>query len=144
MKKTFSLKDPAKADQRVVETIKHEVRKYAKRERRKPLPEGFDLWELQCRVGPEPALAGSRPFKEVAAAIDAVAAAGGAAVYVEIMAVAAKWPARAERIPEAGPGIPLPAAAGPGFVPGTVTSGALGGKQTTPSLGQDVNSQAGS
>ncbi len=93
MKKTFPLKDPAKDDQRVVEAVKHDVRKYAKRERRKPLPEGFDRWELQCRVGPEPAQAGSRPFKEVAAAIDAVAAAGGAAVYVEILAVAAKWPA---------------------------------------------------
>ena len=105
MKKTFSLKDPAKEDQRVVEAIKHDIRKYAKRERRKPLPEGFDLWELACRVGPEPALAEGWPFKEVAAAIDAVAAAGGAAVYVEIVAVAAKWPARLatiERVPEAG------------------------------------------
>jgi Family of unknown function (DUF6172) len=94
MKKTFSLNNPAKEPQRVIEAIKHDVRKYAKRERRKPLPEGFDLWELQCRVGPEPALAENRPFKEVAAAIDAVAAAGGATVYVEILAVAAKWPAR--------------------------------------------------
>jgi hypothetical protein len=94
MKKTFSLKDPAKADPRVVEAIKNDVRKYAKRERRKPLPEGFDLWELQCRVGPEAAQAEGRPFKEVAAAIDAVAAAGGATVYVEIVAVGAKWPAR--------------------------------------------------
>jgi hypothetical protein len=109
MKKTFSLQDPAKAAPRVVEAIKNEVRKYAKRERRKPLPEGFDLWELQCRVGPEAALAEGRPFKEVATAIDAVAAAGGATVYVEIVAVAAKWPARltsvapeAEPVPKAG------------------------------------------
>ena len=103
MKKNFPLKDPAKADQRVVEAIKHDVRKYVKRERRKPLPEGFDLWELSCRVGPDQTLAEGRPFKEVAAAIDAVAAAGGTAVYVEILAVAAKWPARLstiERIPE--------------------------------------------
>jgi len=104
MKKTFSLKDPAKADPRVVEAIKNDVRKYAKRERRKPLPEGFDLWELQCRVGPEAALAEGRPFKEVAAAIDAVAAAGGTTVYVEIVAVAAKWPARlTPAAPEAEP-----------------------------------------
>lgn len=94
MKKTFPLKDPARDDQRVVEAIKHDVRKYAKRERRKPLPEGFDLWELQCRVGPEAALAEGKPFKDVPVAIDAVAAAGGAAVYVEIIAVPAKWPAR--------------------------------------------------
>ncbi len=97
MKKTFPLKDPAKADQRVVEAVKHDVRKYAKRERRKPLPEGFDWWELHCRVGPEPALAEVRPFKEVPAAIDAVAAAGGAAVTVEIIATAAKRPAPPEK-----------------------------------------------
>lgn len=107
MKKTFSLKDPARTDARVVEAIKHEVRKYAKRERRKALPEGFDLWELQCRVGPDATLSESRPFKEVPAAIDAVAAAGGAAVYVEITAVAAKWPARLAPVdgtpPAAGP-----------------------------------------
>ena len=102
MKKTFSLKDPAKDDQRVVEAIKHEIRKYAKRERRKPLPAGFDLWELQCRIGPEPALAEGKPFKEVPAAIDAVALAGGAAVYVEILAVAAKWPARLVQKTEGG------------------------------------------
>ncbi|MDI1337041.1 MAG: DUF6172 family protein [Lacunisphaera sp.] len=94
MKKIFPLKDPAKDDQRVVEAIKHDIRKYAKRERRKPLPAGFDLWELQCRVGPGAVLAEGRAFKEVAGAIDAVAAAGSAAVYVEIVAVAAKWPAR--------------------------------------------------
>lgn len=94
MKKTFPLKDPAKADERVIEAIKHDVRKYAKRERRKPLPEGFDLWELHCRVGPGAALAEAKPFKEVPAAIDAVAAAGGTEVYVEIVSAAAKWPAR--------------------------------------------------
>ena len=107
MKKTFPLKYPAKTDARVVEAIKHEVRKYAKRERRKPLPEGFDLWELQCRVGPGAELAEGRPFKEVPAAIDAVAAAGGASVFVEITAVAAKWPARLT------PGAGAPAAGGP-------------------------------
>lgn len=103
MKKTFPLKSPAKDDQRVIDAIKHEVRKYAKRERRKPLPEGFDLWELRCRVGSEPASAEGKPFKEIAAAIDAVAAAGGMAVYVEILAVAAKWPAAS---PKAGAGAP--------------------------------------
>ena len=102
MKKNFPLKDPAKADQRVVEAIKHDVRKYAKRERRKPLPEGFDLWELSCRVGPDQTLAEGRPFKEVAAAIDAVAAAGGTAVYVEILAVAAKWPAALQKSEDRG------------------------------------------
>jgi hypothetical protein len=94
MKKTFSLRDPTKAGARVIEAIKHDVRKYAKRERRKPLPEGFDLWELQCRVGADAATAEPRAFKEVPAAIDAVALTEAPAVYVEILAVAVKWPGR--------------------------------------------------
>ena len=98
MKKNFPLQDPARDDQRVVEAIKHEVRKYVKRERRKAPPAGFDFWEFNCRVGPDAATGQS--FKEVMAAIDAVALAGAAAVYVEILAVPAKWP---ERIKPAEP-----------------------------------------
>ena len=51
MKKTFPLKDPAKADARVLEAIKQDVRKYVKRERRKALPTGVDFWDFNCQLG---------------------------------------------------------------------------------------------
>ena len=60
MKKTFPFKVPGIADPRVIESIKNDARKYVKRERRKTLPEGFDLWDFNCKVGPDSASAASR------------------------------------------------------------------------------------
>ena len=86
MKKTFALTDPGKAPPRVVEAVKNDVRKYVKRERRKTLPEGFDLWMFRCRIGPEADRAQVCELGNVSPAIDAVANAGEAQVYVEILA----------------------------------------------------------
>jgi hypothetical protein len=87
MKKTFPLHAPEKTDQRVIEAIKNDVRKYVKRERRKALPAGVDFWDFDCRVGPDLAMAVTKHLAEVAPAIDAVAKGEGAtAVYVEILA----------------------------------------------------------
>lgn len=109
MKKTFPLHAPGKADPRVVEAIKHDVRKYVKRERGKTLPEGFDLWEFACRVGPTAATAQPAPLNDVGAAIDGVVGAGGPEVYVEIMAAAGHRSARiAAPDPAAVPAAPPP------------------------------------
>ena len=89
MKKTFSLQAPGKADARVIESIKHDVRKYVRRERRKTLPEGFDLWEFACRVGASAATAETQLLNEMGAAIDLVVTAGASEVYLEITAVPA-------------------------------------------------------
>lgn len=94
MKKTFSLKDPVKDSARVIEAVKNDVRKYLKRERRKTPPEGFEQWDFACRIGPDATTAASTPVKELNPAIDAVAAAGGDAVYVEILALPAHRPVR--------------------------------------------------
>jgi len=88
MKKTFPLHAPGKAAPRVVEGIKHDVRKYVKRERRKTLPEGFTQWDFNCRIGLTADTAEARAIDDVAAAIDAIAATDALAVYVEILAVA--------------------------------------------------------
>lgn len=90
MKKTFPFKVPGKDDARVIEAIKNDVRKYAKRERRKQLPEGFDLWDFNCRVGPDEASAAPSTVKDVITAIDALAQIGSEKVYVEVLAFAAK------------------------------------------------------
>jgi hypothetical protein len=88
MKKTFPLKAAGKDDARVRDKIRHEVNKYVRRERLKKLPEGFDLWNLTCKVGASAEAAEMLPLKEVGAAIDAVAQTGATEVYVEIVAVA--------------------------------------------------------
>ncbi len=90
MKKLFALQDPRKADARVRDTIKHEVRKYVSRERKKKLPEGFDRWDFACKVGASAATAARTLLKTTSSAIDAVAATGVTEVYVEIVAVPAR------------------------------------------------------
>ena len=51
MKKTFNLTHPKIKVPRLVEAIKHEVKKYIKRERRKILPENVDFWDFDCQFG---------------------------------------------------------------------------------------------
>lgn len=51
MKKTFKMTHQKIKGPRLVEAIKHEVKKYLQRERRKPLPPGVDFWDFDCRFG---------------------------------------------------------------------------------------------
>ena len=90
MKKTFPLHAPDKTDARILDAIKHDVRKYVKRERNKTPPEGFGGWSFTCRVGKDEASAQATPLKDVSAAIDSVAQAGAPAAFVEVHAVPAR------------------------------------------------------
>ncbi len=51
MRKTFSLSHEKIKTPRLVDAIKHEVKKYLKRERNKKLPEGVDFWDFDCKYG---------------------------------------------------------------------------------------------
>ncbi len=51
MRKTFKLTHEKIKPERLVESIKHEVRKYLKRERKKKLPDGADYLDFDCRFG---------------------------------------------------------------------------------------------
>ncbi len=51
MKKTFSLTHEKIKAPRLVDSIKHEVKKYIKRERNKQLPEDADYWDFDCQFG---------------------------------------------------------------------------------------------
>lgn len=86
MKKTFPLNVPEHQPPRVVAAIKHDVRKYLKRERRKPLAEGVDFWDFNCRVGKGEAEPEPKHVEEIIAAIDEAAASQCASVYIEILA----------------------------------------------------------
>jgi hypothetical protein len=88
MKKTFPLQSPTRDDARVRDKIRQEVNRDVRRQKRKPLPEGFKRWEFNCRVGPSPESAEVRALKEVGGAIDAIALTGATAVYVEVLPIA--------------------------------------------------------
>ena len=86
MKKTFPLTSPSHQPARVVEQIKSDVRKYLKRERKKPLPEGVDFWDFNCKVGLGEAAPETKHVEEIVPAIDQAVAGECAAVYIEILA----------------------------------------------------------
>lgn len=51
MKKTFLLTDSNKPADRHIDSIKHEIKKYIARERKKTLPEGSHYWDFDCQFG---------------------------------------------------------------------------------------------
>ena len=87
MKKTFSLSAPDRNPQRVIDAIKHDVRKYVKRERRKALPADTDFWDFACKVGTTITDATIKPLHEINATIESLAAEDATTIYLEIIAV---------------------------------------------------------
>lgn len=86
MKKTFKLNVEGKNRDRVLEAVKHEIRKYVKRQRRVPLPAGVDFWDFDCRFGTSEEKATVVHFATITGLIDAVAREGGDAFYLELLA----------------------------------------------------------
>lgn len=86
MKKSFPLSSPKHQPARVVEQIKADVRKYLKRERKKPLPEGVDFWDFNCKIGLDDTAPEPKHVEEIIPAIDHAAAAACGSVYIEILA----------------------------------------------------------
>lgn len=85
MKRTFKLTAPGKDAARVRDKIRHELNKYAKRERRKELPEGGLRWDFRCQIGATEAQAEPVEFKQLGAGIDRVAEAGSETVFVALI-----------------------------------------------------------
>ena len=102
MKKTFPLIASHKASARVLDAVKHEIRKYVKRERRKAVPAGFDEWEFACKIGAEADSAENKALRDVGSAVDAIAASGSSSVYIEVIAIPAH---RARTSPTSDPSV---------------------------------------
>lgn len=86
MKKTFSLEHPKKSPERMVEAIKHEIKKYIKRERKKTLPADTNYWAFDCKFGNTQEDAQELPAIGFNKLIDAAVQAGQTSFYVEIVA----------------------------------------------------------
>ncbi|NVM88216.1 hypothetical protein FHT32_001855 [Variovorax sp. SG517] len=100
MRKTFQLQVEGKHPDRLLEAIKHEIRKYIKRERRRELPEGMDYWDFDCRFGASQESAEVIHLSAITGLIDGVAKEGGKQFYIEILAKPAKRKARPAGSPE--------------------------------------------
>ena len=86
MKKTFSLEHPKKSPERMVEAIKHEIKKYMKRERNKALPEDTNYWAFDCKFGHSQDVAEEVRPGDFNKLIDSAVAAGETSFYVEVIA----------------------------------------------------------
>ncbi|MDD3592346.1 MAG: DUF6172 family protein [Sulfurovum sp.] len=86
MKKIFKLQDEKRHPDRIIEAIKHEIRKYIKRERGKKLPDEAKMfWDFDCKFGENAQSAKSMTFNDIIEALDKVSKAGWSECYIEII-----------------------------------------------------------
>lgn len=101
MRKTYPLQIEGRHPDRVLEAVKHDIRKYIKRERRRDLPEGMDFWDFDCRLGADKDSAQTVHVAALIERVDETVAAGATQIYAEVLARPAK---RAPRAPGEAPG----------------------------------------
>lgn len=85
MRKTYLLNIEGKNRDRLLDASKHDIRKYVKRERSRPLPEGVDFWDFDCKFGSNEATASVVHFATLMGLIDTVAQEGSEQFYVEVV-----------------------------------------------------------
>ena len=86
MKKTFELTHPKIKLERRVDSVKHEVKKYLKRERNKKLPEDFDFWDFDCKFGNTQSEAKVIHLSEINKLIDQTQKEELTSFYIEVIA----------------------------------------------------------
>jgi len=89
MKKTIALTHPKLKLDRLVDSIKHDVKKYIKRERNKQLPVDTDYWDFDCKYGATEDQAATIHLSEINKYIDQAAKKELSSFYLEILAKAA-------------------------------------------------------
>lgn len=85
MKKTFKLQEKNKNKDRVVESIKHEIRKYIKREQNKPLPQKEDFWFFDCKFAKDDETPVEIQFSQIIRSVDDAANSDCETFYLEIV-----------------------------------------------------------
>lgn len=90
MKKTFTLEHPKIKAPRIVDSIKHEIKKHLKKERQKPLPPNTTYWGFSCRVGQYEETAIEVHLSQLNKNIDSLAENNASHIFVEIKANAIK------------------------------------------------------
>lgn len=86
MKKTILLSHPKLALPRLVDSIKHDVKRYIKRERNKKLPSDADYWDFDCKYGITESDASEIHMAEINKCIDRAVEMELESFYLEILA----------------------------------------------------------
>ena len=85
MNKTYNLIEEKRDKDRVVEAIKHEVRRYIKREKNKPLPKDVDFWKLECKISKNSDKLASIEFQNLIKTIDILVSEEAEILNIEIL-----------------------------------------------------------
>ncbi|WP_299877478.1 DUF6172 family protein [uncultured Cocleimonas sp.] len=86
MKKTFKLEHPKIKTPRIVDSIKHEIKKFLKKERSKNLPADAKYWSFDCKVGQTEETANKVPLLSLTESIDDLVLNNAKSIYVELTA----------------------------------------------------------
>lgn len=101
MKTTFPLTPEGKHPERVLEAVKHDIRKDLKRQRRRELPPGADFWDFECAIGPDADSAQPVHPGDLIGALDQLAQQGAQQVHIKAIAKPGQRKARAPGDPVA-------------------------------------------
>jgi Family of unknown function (DUF6172) len=85
VRKTYLLTIEGKNRDRLLDAAKHDIRKYVKRERSRPLPPGVDFFDFDCKLGASEGAAATLHFATLMSSIDALVKDGADQFYVEVM-----------------------------------------------------------
>ncbi len=95
MKKIFKLTDEKKHEDRVLEAVKNDIRKYVKREKKKKLEDPkLTYWDFDCKIGVSAEVAKVIEFDALIKALDGIKAMGVTECYVEIVAKVVEKPVK--------------------------------------------------
>lgn len=85
LKKTFKLQVENKNKDRVLESIKSEIRKYIKREQKKPLPKEKDFWFFDCKFAKDEEIPQEISFSDIIRFVNEAASENCKTFYLEII-----------------------------------------------------------
>lgn len=88
MNKSFRLISENKKPERQVEAVKHEIKKYIARERRKDLPEGTTQWNFDCQIGESSDRLTAIKISEINSRIDGMVSEGKEEFYLHLKSTA--------------------------------------------------------
>lgn len=86
MKKTFNLTSEKIKSERQVEAVKHEIKKYIKRERKRDLDAGVDYLDFDCKFGADEANSEVIHLAEINKSIDWAVSESLQSFYLEVIA----------------------------------------------------------
>lgn len=84
MKKTYSLEHPKIKAPRIVDSIKHDIKKMLKNERKKPLPAQATYWGFDCRFGQSEEAAVGVHLSGLTKGIDSLVENDVKTIYIEV------------------------------------------------------------